>query len=70
MTNNLRLAIAATDDLLNNLAYSDFVTEHGGAAIKGLLQYRLDIIGDIFLTFEGRVMTEDETTAIIMGETA
>ncbi len=69
LPNNLMLAIKAADTIINNLADSDFVLEHGGSAIKGMIGYRLDIIGDIFLTFEGRLMTEDETTAIINGET-
>jgi hypothetical protein len=45
-------ALKAVDKIIEGLASSDFVTECGGAAIKELGHYRIDMAADICTFFK------------------
>lgn len=68
MNNNLTLATVAVDKLLTNLGNSDFVTACGVLAIQNLCDYRLDMISDVFASFEGRLATEEEMDELQQSE--
>lgn len=43
----MELALKAIDRIIDNLATSDFVTDHGRSAIASLKTYRVDMAADI-----------------------
>lgn len=54
------IAVQGIDKILNNLAESDFASEHGMTAVKGLREWRLDMASDIAQTILGRDLLDEE----------